>query len=278
MKGLVQLSCLKTVARISGFSVREFDLYGNLFELSKGPRKLFFANFSTPWNSGSVEQICKDKGFTYFILKDVVLMPETIGYFDPDFKRDGYGGYKKFNDVGVIADDITHNFPVPLVVKRNSGMRGVNVFLCRSSIEVERALTKIFFKDSPDYDYVALAQTYITPKAEYRAVIFRGKVVLLYEKDISKAEFKGNISPLHFEGARAVEVKDGALKKEIEGFLSPVFRVLPIDFAGFDVILDASGRWWLIEINTRPGFAIFIRDNGKEPIIKMYETILKSLI
>lgn len=274
MKGLVQLDCLKTAALRLGFSVKEFDPHGNLLVITKSDCRLVFANFALPFNSGSVEQVCKDKEFAYFLLKDVLRLPKTLGFFDPNFSRAGYDEYKKFQDVRSIVKDIEKNFTFPVVVKRNSGMRGINVHLCQNALEVETALSTIFSKDSPDYDYVALAQSYIKPKAEYRAIVFKGKIVLLYEKEISQAEFVGNLSPLHFEGAKAVMIKDEKIFKDIEGYLAPIFLVLRLEFAGFDIILDEKGQWHLIEINTRPGLAYFIRDNGKEPIIKMYETII----
>lgn len=275
-ESIIQLSCFKEACRRLRVSFEELDKNGNLVKAQIGGG-LFFANYSTPFNIGSTEQICKDKEFTYLLLKDVSVMPETCGYFDPDYRREGYERYKKFRNVSEIALDIDKKFGEPVIVKRNSGMRGENVFLCADVKGIENALVRIFDKKSSDYDYIALAEKYIKPGREFRVVVFKEKPVLVYEKKNGGAKFVGNISPLHYEGARAVMIIDENLVSKLGKFIKPIFKRLPVVFGGFDIIEDEAGKLWLLEINSRPGFAIFVRDNGKEPLIKMYERVLKSL-
>jgi D-alanine-D-alanine ligase-like ATP-grasp enzyme len=66
------------------------------------------------------------------------------------------------------------------------------------------------------------------------------------------------------------------LLKELSLFLEPVYDRFQINFAGADLLRDKNGKLWLLELNSRPVFSIFIRDNGKEPVVKMYEKMLNT--
>ncbi|HEY4499421.1 MAG TPA: hypothetical protein VJH94_05195 [Candidatus Paceibacterota bacterium] len=259
---LAQLKCLKEACKRLGFSFFEIDENGNLIEVHTSKGKLFFANFATPFNSGAAEHICSDKEFTFTLLHKVMKMPGTVGYFDPSF-REGYDRFKKFDDVEEIITDIEQRFSYPLVVKKNSGMRGINVFLCKNREEAKKALEEIYREDSPDYDYVALAQEYVKPIAHIRAVFFQGKIVLSY-----KTEALWGIA------TRAGDIKD-APDSEIEKFIEPIQRIFPLQFAGADILKDGEGKLWLLELNSRPGFTQFIREHGQDSVIAMYEKILK---
>jgi glutathione synthase/RimK-type ligase-like ATP-grasp enzyme len=60
-------------------------------------------------------------------------------------------------------------------------------------------------------------------------------------------------------------------------FIAPIYELLELNYGGLDIIEDAAGALRLVEINSRPGFSYFVRDNGREPLVKMYEMILTSL-
>ncbi|MCC3465308.1 MAG: alpha-L-glutamate ligase, partial [Microcoleus sp. PH2017_06_SFM_O_A] len=135
----------------------------------------------------------------------------------------------------------------------------------------------VFNVNSKDYDYVCLAQEYIDIRHEYRAVFFNHKLVLLYEKDKSDAKFAGNLSPLHWEGAKAKHITDSEIISEIENFVRPVFEEIRINYGGFDIALDTNGKYWLIEINSSPNFEIFVRDNHRRIAVKMFKDMLESL-
>ena len=110
----------------------------------------------------------------------------------------------------------------------------------------------------------------------FRSVFFNQKLVLLYEKDKSEAKFAGNLSPLHWEGAKAKHITDLELISEIENFVRPVFEEVMINYAGFDIAIDRNGEYWLIEINSSPNFEIFVRDNHRRIAVEMFKDILES--
>ncbi|MDJ1180790.1 alpha-L-glutamate ligase [Roseofilum sp. BLCC_M91] len=236
----------------------------------------FFVNGFTPMSTGGMMRILKDKDYTYHILKDRVLMPKTSAYIDPD--NPTYKNYVTYKTIPKIVTDIEDTFDWPVIIKRNTGSCGVNVFLCDRASEIQKSLEKIFDLHTKDYDYVALAQQTINIETEYRAIFLNQSLVLLYEKNIQTANFVGNLSPLHWQGAQAIHIGDRDKISTIEQFIQPVFEVLPISYGGFDIAEDKSGNLWLIEMNSNPNYGIFIRDNPEGLVVEVFEKLLKSLM
>ncbi len=249
----------------------------NLIRIRYGGEDYFFVNYMTAFDSGSLAQIFKDKEYTYQLLKDQINTPKTLSFVSPHCEEK-YKKYLIFPDIESIVLEVNKNFAFPVIIKRNRGSGGNNVFLCQSGEQIKAALEIIFNVNSKDYDYVALAQEYIEIEHEYRAVFCKEKLVLLYEKDKSQAEFAGNLSPLHWEGAKAQHITDSRIISEIEDFVRPVFAEMAIDYAGFDIALDTKGAYWLIEINSSPNYDIFVRDHDRQIVVTMFKDILESLI
>jgi len=249
----------------------------NLIRLKQGGEEYYFVNYMTPFNSASVAEIFKDKEYTYKLLNGKINTPRTLGFVSPHCEEK-YKKYLSFPDIESIVLEVNKKFAFPVILKRNRGAGGNNVFLCETREQIKEALEIIFNVNSKDYDYVALAQEYIEIAHEYRAVFGKEKLVLLYEKDKSQAEFAGNLSPLHWEGAKAKRIINPNLMSEIEDFVKPVFAEIAINYAGLDIALDKNGAYWLIEINSSPNYDIFVRDNDLQIVVKMFKGILDSLI
>src|SRR3989344_510029 len=255
---------------------RFLDKSQNLLAVKIKNEWLYFVHTTTPFNSESVARIDKDKDYTYELLKDVIRVPRTISFFDPQCDED-YKEYRTHKDVPGIVKEIGESFTCPVIIKRNSGAQGENVHLCGNAGETANAVKEIFNKNSRTYDYIALAQERVDIKIEYRAIVFKKRVVLLYAKDILSARFVGNLSPLHYENAKAILIEDKATIEKIQGFALPVFEKLDLVFGGLDIALGKDNLFWLLELNTHPGFSIFIKDNGEEAILNMYAAILKTI-
>jgi len=251
------------------------DPNGNLVKV-KLRKDYYFCNSLTPLIDEVVSKILKDKEYTYYLLKDKIKIPQTIGFLSP-FCGDKYKQYLKLSTIPEIITKIKANFALPLIVKRNSGSRGHNVFLCHNYEEIETALTLIFELKNKNYDDIALAQEYIQIKSEYRAIYLNKELVLLYEKNIEQAKFIGNLSPLHWEGAKAKCINDLQILAEIDDFARPIFNTIDLDYAGLDIVVDNQNKYWLIELNSHPSYSIFIRDNGEEIVIKIFEKMLIRL-
>jgi len=235
-----------------------------------------FVNWATPLISLSLARLMLDKDFTWHLLQGAIAMPKSIGYLSP-LVEPRFQKYVQLQSIGSIAADIERRLDQPLIVKRNSGSHGSHVFLCSSRQAIEEALARIFDEHDKDWDYLALAQEFVNAKAEYRLVALQGRIAFAYEKDTKTARFEGNLSPLHWTGAKAVPIQDVRLLERLQAFVAPIFARLSIPFCGIDVILERDDRLWLIELNGSPSFEYFIRDNGDEVVVDFYRGVLKLL-
>ncbi|MCL4208903.1 ATP-grasp domain-containing protein [Patescibacteria group bacterium] len=231
-------------------------------------------NFNLGLVDSSVTYICKDKSYQIELLKNAVNFPKTTSYLDPQSK---YGQMAKISTLSEIAEDIKNNFSLPVIVKMNQGSEGRGVFLCQTFEEIKNAVNTIFSHQNWEYDYVLLAQQYIKPKAEYRAIFYKDQLEILYLKDNAQSTFTGNLSPLHFSGAQAVEITDSETKEKIEQFIQPIFSEIKLKYAGFDIIIDEHDGLWLIEINSSPAFAYFLQNNPAQKVIHLFYKIFSDL-
>ena len=248
----------------------------NLVKVRISDRDYYFTNYSTPLTPQSVAEIFKDKQYFYQVFQDVVKMPRTQSFISP-YCDEKYKEYLQFFSIDEIVAEIEKKFELPIILKRNRGSGGSNVFRCHDSQQMQKALEYIFNINSKSYDYIALAQESINIVKEYRSVCLNGEQVILYDKDFSQAKFTGNLSPLHWEGAIAKQVSDSQVIQAIDEFIKPIFQKMAIAYVGLDVALDDQGSYWLIEANSHPNFDIFIRDNGEDAIIKLFQKILEYL-
>lgn len=264
-KELLETSCIKEAAKQLGFAVRVFDASGNFFSIDVDGRNLFFANRSGPWNSDSVFKIWRDKEFSYFLLKDAIRMPKSAGFADPFYVPPGAPA-KKISErettaaFRALAESLAQIFKFPFVLKMNSGLKGINVFLVKDKAEAIKALGEIFNPNSRTYDYIALAQEYVKISEEYRAIVFRKELVAVYKK-----------------GGKATPAGDEKTKKEIFDFIKPAFGIIDFDFSAFDIVRDKGGSLFLLEGNSRPAFSRFAKDNGRQALVDMYKKILTIL-
>ncbi len=238
---------------------------------------LYFIHSSTPFNTEDVVRIARDKDYTRLILGNSIKMPKTLSFLDPNVDEK-YAEYVKEKNVKEIVKKIENRIPYPLIIKKNSGEQGQNVFLVKTSTGTRNALAKIFNKKDKLYDHIALAQEYFPNIREYRVIVFKQRIVLIYEKNISEATFSGNLSPLHFRNAKAVLIEDRKIKNRLTRFISPLWQKINLRFGGLDIAEDKEGRFCLFEINTKPSFEYFVRDNGINHLVKMYEEILGGII
>lgn len=236
------------------------DKNQNCVAVGQAPFK-YFINASNPLNNESVAVLVKDKEFAYKALDRVVQMPPTKAYFDP--AHDEYGLYKTFDSQKEIVEDITRSFTFPLMMKRNRGARTVHVFKCNTKEEVEKTLTTIFDQKNKDYDYVALAQTFIPSTTEYRVIVLDGKIELVYEKNLSAGVAK--------------HITDSATIDKLQKFIYPIFKTIPLRWSGLDIISGTDGNLYLLELNSKPGFGYFLQNNKKEIIVEIYKKILRTV-
>jgi len=248
----------------------------NFLTIKIKSKPFYFINNAVPINSHIDAIISQDKDFTYKVLKDSIRLPKTSSYMDPNC-QDKYREYLSYYSQLEILDNIIQKFKLPLIIKRNKGSIGNNVFLCKNSDEISDSINTIFNQKSKDYDYLLLAQEYIPIFKEFRVIVLNKRVELVYEKNNSNATFLGNLSPLHFIGAKTIKQTDSELLNKIQEFINLIFEKINIPYFGADIAIDKEKNLWLIEINSKPGFEHYVKDNGEKDIIELYKKLLKCI-
>ncbi len=247
---------------------------GSLLQIELDGKKQYFIGAETPFNSTTVRRIAKDKGYTYDLLHEVINMPETLTFVDPKPLKEIYIPFVKETNLSEIVEKIIGHFKLPIVVKPLDLSQGQNVAKCEAESELMLALQNVFNHHSPLYSHIALAQEFIKISREFRVLIFEDTVRLVYEKDFSEAQFIGNLSPLHWDGAKAKIVRDPQLLDRIQQFINPIFTKLELVYGGLDIAIDTQDQMYLFEINDRPGFNHLIADEGEDIVLEFYRQIL----
>ena len=238
----------------------------------------FFTHHYKAFNREDIVKICKDKDLSYTVLAPHIKVPKWKSYLAPNL-NEKYLPLLEFPTRKTIANDIENNFKYPVVLKRNFGSQGHNVYLCNNRADILSALRRIFSRSRKfgAFDYIAIAQEYIKIKKEYRVIAYKRKLMFAYEKNIDDAIFVGNLSPLHWENAKGVLVQDTNMLEKLEAFSQGVFDAIPINFVGLDIAIDENGEFFIIEINNSPGMGIGAGSFGMDPIVRMFKYILKDL-
>lgn len=245
-------------------------------EITKNNQVYSFLPNRNPLNLAIHEQIANDKFYTYQLLKNTIAQPRTEMFLDPNVKE-LFQKYKEFKTQQEISTHINNKFTFPLVLKRNSGGGGNNVFKCANEQELRQSLATIYDKNARSYDHVAIVQEFITNIKEYRVIVIDNTIELVYLKDNSNGNFSGNLSPLHWNNSKAVINNQKELVERMSSFIAPMLATFPIRYAGLDIVLDQENNLWLIEINSTPSFDCLVRDNGILPVVKLYKRILEVM-
>lgn len=248
------MKLIKEVCEEEGLSHAVLDEAGNLLSVQMGNKDYFFIYTTTPFNREDIQHVCNDKSLIQTLVSLKVRMPKTKKYLRPDLDPRWHDNIE-FASLKEIASDISKNFSFPLIVKMNAGSLGRNVFKSESMEGVERAIETIFKED-----WALLAQEWVDKKEEYRVIIVNNKVELAYPK-----------------GGGEFFTEGSDVLMEIALFLKPLQECLELRWAGLDMIRDADGELWLIEINTRPSFLSAVKEGRSDLIKPLYKKALKQI-
>lgn len=260
----------------AGIAYQRHHPSGNAVSVTVHGKSYLFVNWSTPFNPHSVAQLCQDKDYFQAVFSDVIRMPGTLAFLDPCCDGE-YERYLVYKSVDEIVAAICEAYSFPLIVKRNRGYWGVNVFKVEDVQQLERRVRQVFDRNTAAFDYVCLAQAYIPVASEYRVVYFHGRHMFSYRKVNEQAAFTGNLSPLHWDGATAELVTDEALIGRLCRFCAPLFERQMLPFCGLDIVEDTRGSLWLIEANGSPGFDRIIEHGGQAHVAALYAAMLRHL-
>lgn len=264
------ISSLVQACKADGLPYRFIDKNQNCLLIKDNH---FFQLNRTPFNSESMAALSRDKGHQYELLKDLVNMPKTMAFLDFTVGEE-YQHYVTHHSLVEIITAIEANFSYPVVIKKNRGALGVHVFLCRNRDEVSTAINTVFDRNSPEYDYMVLAQQYIKTKLEMRVIFFDGQPVLSYERYFSKVEFGARY--WETDDGKAIAVEDSQLVDKAAEIFKPAVTLPNLRFVGLDIIIDEQDNYHLIELNSGPKVKNYVQSHGDKAVVKMYRNILKK--
>ena len=139
------LQCLKKACDELNVKYKIYHSSENIFEVMVGDKSYMFINWSTPLNRHCYAQLNQDKDYFYTFFKNLIKMPKTKSYFNPH-SDSKYAMFLKQKSIAEIIKDIESDFDYPVIVKKNRGSWGRNVFKIDERYKLER-LCLIFITD-----------------------------------------------------------------------------------------------------------------------------------
>lgn len=266
-----QIQCLVKACEQAGYAYELIDREKNFLRVMLGRWEYFQIN-RTPLNSEVAAMICKDKAHSYALLSNVLRWPKTLAFLDFAIEEK-YQHYVHTPLREAALQMMAEELNYPVVLKPNQGGLGLNVQLCHDSAAAADALATIFNQHSKAYDYVAVAQQFIPAAEEYRLVCVHGQAKLAYRR--------GRAAPFNARywehGEQAELIEESALITELQDFVQPIFAEIQLGLVGFDILRDAHGQLYLIELNSSPRFDHLILGSGEDCVIEFYRHVLAML-
>ena len=193
----------------------------------------------------AIHQVNDKAGFR-MLLQENTGNDELVPY---TFTEMSAGHYAIIADEGVVMRPATHS-------------RGRNLHLCQTADEARAAV-----QQCGEGWY---ASEYIEKVAEYRVFVVQGRAVAVAEKTpANREDIAWNVA----QGGRFDNVAwDNwplqAVRKSIEAF-----NLSKLDFGGVDVMVDADGKAYVIEINSAPSLT---SDYRQECMAKVFDWIVAN--
>lgn len=133
----------------------------------------------------------------------------------------------------------------PIIVKQLGGSKGIGVSILESKVSIKSNIDS-FHKAG----VTIMLQEFIEAKGkDIRALVVGNTVVASYERTSPKGDFRANMS-LGGEGA-PIE-----LTAEQRVICVKAAKAVGLSVAGVDLIRDAKGKIYVVEVNGNPGFQI----------------------
>ena len=156
---------------------------------------------------------------------------------------------------------------LPLVAKKLSSRQGGEVFLLQEARDGERVLAEHL-----DPAEGLILQHFIPPenRQDLRVLVIGGIVAAAVSFLPNTGDFRSNF---HLGGrSRAVSIS-----AELEKLAADSAEAVGLDIAGVDLITDAQGRPWVIEVNYSPGFRGVEAATGRDIAAQFVEFALSFI-
>lgn len=139
---------------------------------------------------------------------------------------------------------IMAEFGLPLIAKQLSSHRGRGVILIRSKDDFKKLP-----KEFPEGEF--MFQKYYENKDEYRILVLNNTIGA-YERKIPQGkEWRSNAAL----GAKEEFIDVSMIPEDLKEIAVGAAKTLNIQIAGVDILVDKSGKIWLLEVNRGPGIS-----------------------
>lgn len=241
-----------------------------IIKLERDGKSAYIVGIRFSINSVTASSIAADKYATFEVLKEANLpIIEHKMIFNKKYRVGYESDLKSKREISIYINAQENK---KVVVKANEGSCGNNVYLCKSVLEVNKCLKKIF-----KHKETASICPFYDIDTEYRVICLDYEPKLIYGKKPTDGMWKHNLS----QGASVINVEDDELKKKLTDIAIKATKAIGIRFASVDIIRLKTGELLIIEVNsgvTINKYIDFVK-NGKEEAKAIYgEAIEKMLI
>ncbi len=269
------LECLALACERLGLRPRRVSEDGNVMRLRGGRRPLLFLRNKHPFNDYAAARLAEDKGYQHELLAAAGLpVPRTMQLFNP-FADDRFNRYKRHRTVEEMAAAVDAEMAWPVLVKKARGSISQGVYLETGAEGVARRLQSLF-ENAGLLDNLVLVQSYVSGE-EFRAVATQGELLLAYAKAGGEPGLE-DLNPLHHHSGRAERVTDEEVLAPLRALAGEVAGVVDLGFYAIDLIRDARGAWWVLELNPNPFCYFYNRSNGRGDFVGIYERLLRKYV
>ena len=282
------------IANEHGIAIESFS-YDWILKLTKNEIQKHVFGYNFELNSATSKMIAGDKTATTDLLQsaDIPTVLHTL-FLSPAMEK-YVGSIGNWEKIGTFFTENNQH----IVCKPVDGTGGNDVFLVKTSTQLEQAVHELFSK----YRSICLSPFYDIKK-EYRAVILDGEVELLYQKNIPFVTADGSKTILELlQEAFSTEVLDSVLTTFSNTKTQKLSDILPkgktinmnwksnlgegaqaeiiqnetinqlavkaanainIRFCSVDIIETTSGEFLVLEINSGVMIEYFLNSNPQE--------------
>ncbi|MDR1940276.1 MAG: hypothetical protein LBQ40_05745 [Clostridiales bacterium] len=231
------------------------------------------------FNAARPIEICDDKALTAVELRGKADMPETA-VAPATFDNIGY------TSLG-FADIAAESLGFPLVVKERKGSLGQQVYIVRdresllNTVIAHDRAPLLFQKFIDTSNSMRFFEDGLRAAAEASPPVFDDKKtvscdlrIYVIGKKTASAVVRRSVSDFRANIAQG-STPMAYIPTEEESLLAETAAVaLGLDFCGVDIVADASGKRYLLEVNSNAGFLGFYRTHG----VNIAEMILQYII
>lgn len=201
-----------------------------------------------------------DKANSRKLMADAGLSPKTWLSFD-QFDEDMLGG--DHEDGFVFCTNGVADENISFIVRPNVHAQGKNVHHCKDPYEVNEACN--LYGEGGYY-----ISEFIDKKSEFRVFVVSGRVACVAKKTpADEKAIAWNVA----QGGRFDNVRWGEWPVNAISVAIKAFNMSGLDFGGVDVMVDAYGRAYVLEINSAPSLTSPYR---QECMAKCFDYIVEN--